>query len=210
MLPDDIASLLRRELRAGALAPGQTVNQDEFARRLGVSRVPFREALRMLAGQGLIRMRPGRRAVVTELSLGEVDELYALRLLLEPALGEAAVRQVRGTDVAALRRIQGEMNEIASQPEPDQEAWCELHYAFHRRLIELPGRHHHARVAVQVLDLLAPYARAHPREPGALRQAADRHTKMLDALEARDGSRLGGRIREGLSDARDRWLSLRR
>src|SRR5579872_4601468 len=123
MRPDEIVSLLRRAIRERVLEPGQSLNQDDLAKRFGVSRVPLREALRTLVGEGLVVMRPGIGAVVTELDPGELDELLCLRAQLEPPLTAAIVGRAGPPDFAALRQMVAQMAKLASS---DRDAWCTL------------------------------------------------------------------------------------
>jgi DNA-binding GntR family transcriptional regulator len=94
---------LRAAILAGGLRPGDRVNQEEWAERIGVSAIPVREALRALAGEGLVTYRPRRGYAVTELSLAELEEVYALRRMLETAALERGVGLAGVDDVAALR-----------------------------------------------------------------------------------------------------------
>jgi len=199
--PDEIANLLRRALRQRVLAPGQALNQDELAKRFGVSRIPLREALRTLASEGLIVMRPGIGAIVTELSLAEVEELYDLRLLLEPPLVEAAVRQVRERDVDELRDILRRMDALVADG-MDRDTWSNLNYTFHRRLNELSGKRHHVRLVIQVLNLVEPYSRIYAHVLGSLADAHRQHTEMVDALAARDPERLRDLVESSLRTTR--------
>lgn len=80
---DRAAAALRTAILEGRLRPGQRVNQEAWAARVGVSLIPVREALRALAGEGLVTYRQRRGYVVTELDLAELEEVYALRRLLE-------------------------------------------------------------------------------------------------------------------------------
>ena len=80
---DRAAALLRAAILDGELLPGQRVNQEQWAARVGVSMIPVREALRALAGEGLVTYRPRRGYAVTELNLADLEEVYRLRSLLE-------------------------------------------------------------------------------------------------------------------------------
>src|SRR3990170_2195858 len=77
------AAALRTAILEGGLRPGQRVNQEAWAARAGVSLIPVREALRALAGEGLVTYRRRRGYVVTELDLAELEEVYALRRVVE-------------------------------------------------------------------------------------------------------------------------------
>src|SRR5579883_1117401 len=83
MTPDAIAAELRTELMAGRFRPGAELSQVTLADRFGVSRIPVRDALRILAGEGLVEMEPNRGARAIALTPAEVREIYDLRVLLE-------------------------------------------------------------------------------------------------------------------------------
>lgn len=204
MHPDEIANLLRRALRQRILPPGQALNQDDLAKRFGVSRIPLREALRTLAGEGLIIMRPGVGAVVTELTPAEVEELYDLRLLLEPPLADAIVRQVRPRDVQELEVMVNRMDALGAAQ--DREAWSTQNYAFQRHLHELSGKRHHVRLVTQVLNLVEPYSRIYAHVLNSVESAQDEHHEMVDALSARDGGRLRALLETSIRTTRDRLI----
>ena len=104
MRPDEIASAVRRAVLERVISPGQVINQEELAKRFGVSRIPLREALRTLVGEGLIIIKPGLGAIVTELDPDAVDELYGLRLRLEPSLASDIVEPVSYTHLDVYKR----------------------------------------------------------------------------------------------------------
>ena len=86
---DVMASMLR-----GELAPGTWLRQDELAERLGVSKIPVREALQRLAGLGLLRFETNRGAVVPTLTAADAEESYALPRAIEPQLLRRAVTRL--------------------------------------------------------------------------------------------------------------------
>ncbi|MFC8502621.1 GntR family transcriptional regulator [Pedococcus sp. NPDC057267] len=199
MRPDEIATALRRAVRERAIPPGQALNQDELARRYGVSRIPLREALRTLVGEGLIIMKPGLGAVVTELNVGEVQELYSLRMQLEPPLAADIVAHAGRRDVDDLARLVEAMQ--ALQPEQSEE-WSSLNYRFHRRLYELSGQRHSVRLVVQVLNLVEPYARVHAHVIGSRPQMQQERVEMVQALRDADDARVRAIIEQSIRTAR--------
>lgn len=200
MHPEEIAALLRRAVRERALRPGQVVNQDELARRLGVSRIPLREALRTLVGEGLVVMKPGRGAIVTELDVREVGELYDLRLQLEPPLAQAIVDQARARDIVRLAELVVRMGEVE---ETDPEEWSGFNHGFRCLLYELSERRHSIRLVKQLLNLVEPYSRSHTQALGARERVRRQLADELDALRDRDADRLGALITRGLVRARE-------
>ncbi len=190
MCPDEIATALRRAFRERLIPPGQALNQDELARRFGVSRIPLREALRTLVGEGLIIMRPGLGAVVTELNVDEVQELYGLRLQLEPPLAHAIVEHLGRRDVDDLGRLVEAMQALAAE---QSEEWSSLNYRFHRRLYELSGQRHAVRLVVQVLNLVEPYARVHAHVLGSRPRMQQERVDTLQAVRDLDAARVDPR-----------------
>lgn len=204
MRPDEIATTLRRAVRERVLLPGMALNQDDLARRFGVSRIPLREALRTLVGEGLVIMKPGLGAVVTELSADEVEELYGLRLQLEPSLAPFVVERVRRRDIDGLAELVAGMEDMAADR---SEEWSSLNYRFHRRLYELSGRRHAVRLIVQVLNMVEPYARVHAHVLGSRRKLQDQRVEMVRALDDGATERLGTLIQQGIEIARAELLA---
>lgn len=199
MRPDEIAVALRRALRERAIRPGQAINQDELARQYGVSRIPLREALRTLVGEGLIIMRPGLGAVVAELQVSEVQELYGLRLQLEPHLAAPIVYHVRRRDTGDLTAL---VEAMGALQQDQSEEWSGLNYRFHRRLYELSEQKHAVRLVVQVLNLVEPYARVHAHVLGSRPREQQEQAAMIDTLRDGDVTRLEGLLRQSIEAAR--------
>ncbi len=142
------ASALRAAILEGELRPGQRVNQELWAERAGVSMIPVREALRGLAGEGLVTYRPRRGYAVTEFDLDELDEIYRLRRLLETEALREGIPRATPADVGALRDAAdaclaaGRRGDIAGQLAANRR--------FHDRLHSLAG----TRALSRLIDLL--------------------------------------------------------
>ena len=199
MRPDEIAAALRRAFRERLIPPGQALNQDELARLYGVSRIPLREALRTLVGEGLIIMRPGLGAVVTELKVDEVQELYGLRLQLEPPLAQDIIEHLGRRDLDDLARLVEAMRTLGAQ---QSEEWSSLNYRFHRRLYELSGQRHAVRLVAQVLNLVEPYARVHAHVLGSRPRMQQERVDMLQAMRDGDAARVAALIEQSIRTAR--------
>lgn len=111
-VPDQLADVVRARILAGALKPGDPIRQDALAAELGVSKIPLREALARLEQAGLLTLIPNRGFVVRPMSRSELDEIYALRLKLEPdavALGARKANEAeRGRAIEALATFKRE------------------------------------------------------------------------------------------------------
>jgi DNA-binding GntR family transcriptional regulator len=196
--PDEIAAALRRAVRERTIPPGHAMNQDLLAKQFGVSRIPLREALRTLVGEGLVVMKPGLGAVVAELEPEEVEELYGLRLQLEPPLADDIVHHVRRRDVEELTALVEEMAALGAE---DVEEWSSTNYRFNRRFYELSDRRHAVRLVVQVLNLVEPYARMNAHVIGSRPRIQQMREAMVTALGAGDGGRLETLIRTSIEDS---------
>jgi len=104
-----IATALRDEILSGAIAPGERLRQDDLASRLGSSRLPVREALRMLESEGLVELEPNKGARVPALSLDEVNTIYRMRERLEPLTLIESMLHITDAQVAHMESVQDEI-----------------------------------------------------------------------------------------------------
>src|SRR5262245_50899657 len=103
-IADQVAELIRQRILSGQLKGGQPIRQEHLAAELGVSRIPLREALKQLAAEGFVTIASHKGAVVAELSIAEVEELFDIRLRLETWLLQLAIPALSERDLAALDR----------------------------------------------------------------------------------------------------------
>jgi len=157
-----VAEDLRRRILDGELKAGIPLRQDALATEFGVSRIPVREALMQLEAEGLVKLHPHRGAVVSELSTEEVQELFALRALLEPRLLEASASRLTAADYGELDRILQEYS--AELRAHHVSRWGELNTRFHMLLYCHAGQ---PRTLAIVANLL---------------QECDRHTRLQLSL----------------------------
>ena len=128
---------LRRAILRGEFDPQVPLSQVKLAARLGVSRTPLREALRMLQREGLIDSEPNRRVRVAELSLADLEQLYASRVLLEALAVRLTVPIYTEADLAELKGALAEMTELTGR---DIDQWEAAHQRFHGLLRKYAGR----------------------------------------------------------------------
>jgi DNA-binding GntR family transcriptional regulator len=121
-----VRDTLRQAILTGVMTGGTRLVQADIAAQLGVSTTPVREALRDLAAEGLIRMDPHRGAVVHELDVEELRELYDIRLALEPLAVRRAAELIDDEQLATAQAIQTRMD-----AETDPAAWADLNLQFH-------------------------------------------------------------------------------
>ncbi len=124
---------LRTMILDGVFPPGSMLSQVKLAESLGVSRIPLREALRMLQKEGLIEAEHNQRARVPAFEPSIVDSLYASRILLEALSLRLTVPHIEQADVQALKQVLAELDEAAAHK--DLDAWEEPHRRFHALLV---------------------------------------------------------------------------
>ena len=126
-------SRLRTMILDGVFPPGSMLSQVKLADSLGVSRIPLREALRMLQKEGLIEAEHNQRARVPSFDPAIVDSLYASRILLEALSIRLTIPRIDQSDVYALEQTLAELDETAARM--DLDAWEEPHRRFHGLLV---------------------------------------------------------------------------
>lgn len=189
MAPEDpLVDALRRAIVEGVYPPGHRLVQEELADRYGVSRIPLREALRTLVGEGLLRSEAGRGTFVTELDLAEIDEIYDLRRMVEPSFAPHVADRVSRRDVARFDGMAGDMDQVARTGAAE---WSRTNLAFHLdmyRLARLPLRY---ELISQLYHRLEPYSRFYVHGTGAYERVQDEHRGMVQALADGDADELG-------------------
>lgn len=135
-LTEAVTLQLRDSIIRGQLRPGQPLWQDGLAEQFGVSRVPIREALRQLAAEGLVRLKSHHSAIVAELSVEEMEELYMMIVLLESAAARDGVPRLTEQDLKQMSDLLARMK----APNIDPTDWYLLNGEFHRILIVAAGR----------------------------------------------------------------------
>lgn len=129
LAPEQVTARLRQAIATGALRPGERLNQAELAERLGVSRMPIREALRRLDAEGLVTLQPYKGAIVANLSADELTEIYDMRLALEVLALRRNISRLTKDDLLAMEQLLRHMDD-----ETDGDAWIALNVEFHDHL----------------------------------------------------------------------------
>ncbi len=175
---------LRRAIVAGRYRPGQRVGQEEIADSLGVSLAPVREALRALEQEGQVVYRPRRGYFLTELHVEDLQEIYALRALLE----ERAVRHALPTlDDDALERIELAARDCAAAAQRgDVAAELEANRRFHFGMLESPDHIHTMRLIQLLWDSTEAYRAMYYNSPEERRKTIEAHDEILGAVRRKD------------------------
>lgn len=187
-LHDELATRLRDMIVDGALKPAQKVPEAELCERFGVSRTPMREALKVLAAEGLINLLPNRGAVVAKITLEEIKELFPIMGALEALASELACARIDDGAVAEIRRLHEAM--MSNYDRGDWLRYSKLNRAIHEAIFAAAGNASLSAFYQQLIIRTHSIRFVAKKSPMRWRQAVDEHKQMLSALERRDGKKL--------------------
>ena len=178
-----VAEKLRMRILAGELGEGEQLRQEILASELGVSRIPLREAFRLLEGEGLITIAPHRGAVVAVRSPEEIGELFDLRALLEPDMIRHAIPKMTQQDLREAETTLAGYKKAFERR--DVEAWGRLNTLFHLALYRPAERPRSLALVRSLLDQTDSYTRMQLVFTGGQSRAQREHGELLSAC--RDG-----------------------
>jgi DNA-binding GntR family transcriptional regulator len=181
---DRAAATLRAAILDGELRPGQRISQEAWAERAQVSMIPVREALRALAGEGLVTYRPRRGYTVTELDLEELEEVYRLRRLLETDALRRGVARATAADLESLEEAADACSAAAAAG--DVAGQLAANRRFHDRLHALAGSRPAARLLSLLWDSTEAYRALYYVLPGEAAEADRAHRAIIAALAEAD------------------------
>ena len=176
---------LRRRIIQCELEPGERITESQLASETGIGKTPVREALTRLIQEGLVRSIPGHGYEVTPITLGDVQDLFNFRLIIEPAAAQLAAGHVSATDLRRLDELcTARFSTLDKESEPQ---YLQANYLFHTTIADASGNR---RLAEAVRRALEESERLFHLS-SVLQQSSDdiahEHTELIDALIAGDG-----------------------
>ena len=188
-LHDELVERLQRLIIEGELIPGKKVPEKELCERYNVSRTPMREALKVLASEGLVTLTPNRGSSVTAVTVEDLEEVFPVMGALEALSGELACQKITDAEIAAIGKTHHDMiGHYKAQRLPDYFAANE---AIHTAILKaarndtLAAQHRMLSARVRRARYLANMTRER------WDKAVAEHEEILAALQARDGRKLG-------------------
>jgi DNA-binding GntR family transcriptional regulator len=192
-LVGQIADLLRQRIITGHLQPGERIRQDQYAEAFGVSRTPLREAFRLLEAEGWIHLRPRSGVVVSEFSIAEINDILAMRLLLEPLAIRARAATHGPADESLLEALHAGLGDRASRHDQDGDEYDAANQAFHFALYGITSLPAIDPIHASLRGYWERYARYQlvyrARTVDSIRRSNDEHDALLEAWLARDRAR---------------------
>lgn len=193
------ADELRRRILDGVYPGGMQLRQAQLAEELGISRIPFREALVQLEAEGLVTTVPHKGSVVTEVMAEDVEELFAFRALVEPELLRISAPRLTAEDFARLHRIlQQYSTELRSQ---NASRWGELNTELHSVLLSHADRPRMMAVAMQLLQSTDRFTRMQILLTDGREQAEADHGELVRLCEGKAFDEAAGVLRRHILGA---------
>ncbi len=172
-----IVEQLRRDILDGTYAAGKQLRQDALAASFQVSRIPVREALFQLEAEGLVLIEPHKGAVVSTFSLAEIDDVFDLRVLLEPRLLAQSVPLLSPADIADISALDAEFTAAISRQDVAQ--WGQLNARYHLALYRHARQPRTLAIVTALLQTSDRFTRLQMNRAPALTRAESEHRKLL-------------------------------
>ena len=206
VLHQEVGSRLRQRIVEGHIAPGAKLNERELSEQLQVSRTPLREAIKMLAAEGLVELLPNRGAVVAQMSEQDVVDTFEVIAGLEGQSGALAAQRIDDAALAEIRALHCEMR--AAHARRDLPTYYRMNMAIHQHINAaarnrvLTQTYNSVNARLQALRFRSNFDEA------KWARAVEEHERMVEALAARDAAGLHDLLVLHLEHKRDTVLEL--
>ena len=185
-LHEDVAARLRELIFAGDLSPGAFMDEVQLAAQLEISRTPLREALKVLAAEGLVRHEPRRGCFVAEVTEKDLDEIFPVIALLEGRCAFEAAQNASDADLATLEALHDKLSRHARTKRINE--YYATNFAIHEAIIRLANNRWLAQVITDLRKIVKLARLQQLHAPGRLEQSLSEHLAVFAALKARDAA----------------------
>ena len=183
-LYEEVAERLRTAIFAHELAPGSWVDEQSLADRFGISRTPMREALKVLASEGLVVLKPRRGCYVTELSDKDLDQIFPVMALLEGRAAFEATQNADARDIGTLERIHAELERHAAKG--DANRFFETNDAFHTALQDIADNRWLKQLIEDARKVIKLTRRQSLEAEGRIDRSLAEHRQVMKAIKSGD------------------------
>jgi DNA-binding GntR family transcriptional regulator len=191
-LHDMVVSRIRDMIIEGAIAVGTRIHEGQLCQQLGISRTPLREALKVLASEGLVELVLGRGAVVCLLTQKDAYDMLKVLAHLEQMAGPLICQNASDEQILEVHRLHDEM--IGLYAQSDRLRYFKLNQQIHSMLIALTGNESLCLVHDILQTRMKRIRFIGDKKDKTWAKAVSDHEKMMAALEARDGQRLSATL----------------
>ena len=181
-LYQEVAERLRQRIFAHQILPGAWIDEQALALDYGISRTPLREALKVLASEGLVTLKPRRGCYVTEISEQDLDDIFPVMAMLEGRCAFEATGKAQPVDIQKLEAIHAELERFAKSNQIEK--FFEANQEFHLRIQKLCGNRWLLHIIEDVHKVLE-LTRLHSLTiDGRLQQSLIEHRAIMAAIKA--------------------------
>ncbi|MDD2919927.1 GntR family transcriptional regulator [Rhodoferax sp.] len=185
-LYEEVAELLRQRIFNRELEPGSWIDELKIAQDYGISRTPMREALKVLATEGLVTMKVRRGAYVTEVSERDLADVYHLLSLLESDAAGVVAQRADDDQMSELKTLHQELEDAARPEQLDRQRFFEINERFHMRLLEIADNRWRNQMVADLRKVMKLNRHNSLLKSGRIQESLGEHRAIMAALAARD------------------------
>jgi DNA-binding GntR family transcriptional regulator len=185
-LYEEVAELLRQRIFRRELEPGSWIDELKLAEEYGISRTPLREALKVLATEGLVTMKVRRGAYVTEVSDKDLADVYHLLSLLESDAAAVVAERATDAQMAELAAIHAELEAAARPGHVDRDLFFSINERFHMKLLALADNRWRDQMVADLRKVMKLNRHNSLLKGGRIEESLAEHRALMAALEARN------------------------
>ena len=205
-LPLVIADELKHLIYTGEIEPGERINEAALALRMGISRGPIREAIRILAGLGIVTSVVNKGVFVRKITVREMLEIYELRALVFGFAAQRAAENITDEHRAEFQRLLTKMDEATEAN--DSGHYYDLNLDFHALILRLSGNGRAQLAYIDYVNELHLYRRRYFNAPGNMRKSNAEHRLIYEAIASGSASKAKTMAERHVLSGRQRLLSL--
>jgi len=191
-LYEEVAELLRQRIFKRELEPGSWIDEVKIAQEYGISRTPLREALKVLAAEGLVTMKVRRGAYVTEVSDKDLADVYHLLSLLESDAAGVVARTATDAQLKELQALHAKLEAAVA----DRDRFFAINERFHMRLLEIAGNRWRDQMVADLRKVMKLNRHNSLLKQGRIQESLAEHAAIVDALVRRDAKAAARRMQE--------------
>lgn len=195
-LYEEVAEQLRQRIFRRELEPGSWIDELKIAEEFGISRTPLREALKVLAAEGLVTMKVRRGAYVTEVSERDLADVYHLLALLESDAVAVVAERASDAQVAELKALHAELEAAARPGQVDREHFFAINERFHMRVLAIADNRWRDQMVADLRKVMKLNRHNSLLKSGRIEESLQEHRELMAAVKARNPGAAMQRMRK--------------
>ena len=199
-LYEEVAELLRQRIFSRELEPGSWIDELKLAEEYGISRTPLREALKVLAAEGLVTMKVRRGAYVTEVSEKDLADVYHLLSLLESDAAGVVAERASDAELAELDALHAELEAAAAPGQVDRENFFAINERFHMRLLAIADNRWRDQMVADLRKVMKLNRHNSLLKSGRIGESLKEHRAIMAAIKSRNAGDAMARMQQHFSN----------